>query len=420
MSATNGTAQDVRAVRAASRAAADLTPQDKQRVLHRIAALTEARLDDIVAANRAEAEATQARAGSDRPAGRALLRRPRLTRILQGIRELADTEDPAGSLRDITVQPNGLLVGRMRVPLGVLAVIYESRPEVTLEAAALAVKSGNAVLLRGSADCAGTDTLLAEVAREALRTEGLNPDIVRRPHSTDRSAVWDLVTGDEAIDLVVARGGETFLEELRNRSRYPVLSSGGGNCHIYVDAEADQDAASRIVANAKLSDPGMCNAVETLLIHAAHTAGYLPRLLGELTDAGVELRGCAVAAAAHPAVEPATDDDWATEYLAPVLAVRVVSGLEEAMAHIATYGTGHSEAIVTTRLDHARRFQYAVDAAAVYVNASTRFTYGYTFGIGPMLGISTQKLHARGPLGVRDLMAQKYVITGDGHTRETA
>ncbi|WP_405528519.1 glutamate-5-semialdehyde dehydrogenase [Streptomyces avidinii] len=418
MSAGNATAHDVRAARAASRAAADLTPREKQHVLRRIAELTEARLDDILARNRAEADALASRPGS-RPAGRALLRPARLERIVRGIRDLADADDPAGAVRDLSRQANGLRVGRMRVPLGVLAVIYESRPEVTLESAALAIKSGNAVLLRGSGDCPDTNGVLADVARDALHAEGLNRDIVRQLESPDRSAIWDLVTGEETVDLVVARGGEQFLAELRERSRYPVLSSGGGNCHVYVDAEADLDAASRIVANAKLSDPSMCNAVETLLVHSSHADDYLPRLLGELSDAGVELRGCEVSVRAHPMVKAATEEDWATEYLAPVLAVRVVPGVEQAIAHIAAYGTGHSEAIVTTRYEHAQRFQYAVDAAAVYVNASTRFTYGYEFGTGPMLGISTQKLHARGPLGVRDLMVEKYVISGDGQIRET-
>lgn len=405
----------LRESRGAARKAADLSASCKRRLLHRIADTVTARLPAIREVNDAEVQA----AGRSRLPGRAALGTARLTRIIEGIRWLADAPDPVGTVEGLSRRPNGLLVGRMRVPLGLIAAVYEARPEITLEAAAMAIKSGNAIVLRGGSECLGTNQALAEVVRSCLRAEGVPEEIVAHLSDASREAVWELLAGSEPLDLVVVRGGDAFVDEVRRRCPYPVLASGAGNCHIFVDAGADLEQATAIVLNSKLSAPQMCNAVETVLVHEALAADYLPVLLGELRAAGVDVRGCPATLVVDPSIVAATEEDWAAEFLDHRLAVRVVRDVEAAIDHIGTYGTGHSEAILTRDLAHAGRFQRQVDAAAVYVNASTRFTYGYEFGTGPMLGISTQKLHARGPVGVMDLTSQKFVITGSGHMRET-
>jgi glutamate-5-semialdehyde dehydrogenase len=403
--------------RSAANAAARLTGNEKRAALHAVAGAVSARFDEIVDTNRREfAEAEREGSVAGKALRRMLVERLRFDRIVEGVRWLAEHSDPVGELTEVRRQPNGLLVGRMRVPLGVVAAVYESRPEVTLEASAMALKSGNAIILRGGQESTRTNQLLVGIVQSCLTDLGLDPHIARYVDDPSREALWALLTGPDRIDLVVARGSDAFVAEVRRRAVAPVLASGGGNCHVYVDASADLESATRIVLNAKLSAPTMCNAVETVLVNAAHAPGYVRELVAELRQAAVAVRGCPRVCAATAAT-PASEDDWHAEYLGPTVAMRVVPDLTTAVEHINTYGTGHSEAIVTSDLANAQHFQYAVDAAAVYVNASTRFTYGYELGLGPMLGISTQKLHARGPIGVADLTSQKFVVTGAGQLR---
>jgi glutamate-5-semialdehyde dehydrogenase len=406
--------------RSAAAVAAELTGADKRDVLHVLAAAMSERFDEIVATNRWEFEQAE-RDGSvvDKALRRMLIERPRFDRIIEGVRWLAECPDPVGEMSEVRRQPNGLVVGRMRVPLGVIAAVYESRPEVTIEASAMALKSGNAIILRGGRESTRTNQMLVRIMRDCLVDNDIDPDIIRYVADPSRNALWELLTGPDKLDLIVARGSDAFIAEVRRRARYPVLASGGGNCHIYIDASADVESASRIVLNAKLSAPTMCNAVETVLVHAAHAPGYVRELVAELHRSRVLVRGCPTVCAAAPEAVAATEEDWRAEYLGPILAMQVVPDLRAAVDHINSYGTGHSEAIITANLADARAFQYLVDAAAVYVNASTRFTYGYEFGLGPMLGISTQKLHVRGPISVTDLTSQKIVITGTGQLRTT-
>jgi glutamate-5-semialdehyde dehydrogenase len=409
-----------RSNRALAAAAAELGGAAKREVLHAIADSMAKHFDEISSTNRQEAEeAERTGAAKGKALRRLILARPRFDRIVEGVRWLADCPDPVGELTGARRQPNGLLVGQMRVPLGVVAAVYESRPEVTLEAAAMALKSGNAVILRGGSESTRTNRMLVGLIRDQLAGHGLDPDLVRYLADPSREAVWELLTGPEELDLVVARGSEAFIAEVRRRTRFPVLASGGGNCHIYVDASADLDTATSVILNAKLSAPTMCNAVETVLLHSRHAPDYVRDLVAELVENGVTVHGCPIVCATAPTAVPATEEDWDTEYLGPDLAMRVVPGLEEAVEHINRHGTRHSEAILTADLTAAETFQRRVDAAAVFVNASTRFTYGYEFGTGPMLGISTQKLHVRGPIGVTDLTALKWVVTGAGHLRTT-
>lgn len=406
--------------RSAAATAARLTGREKRAALHAVAAAMAERFDEIAATNRDEFEQAQ-RASS--VAGKALRRmlveRPRFNRIVDGVRWLADCPDPVGEISELRRQPNGLLVGLMRVPLGVVAAVYESRPEVTVEASAMALKSGNAIILRGGQESTRTNQLLVRIIQGCLADTGVDPSITQYVDDPSREALWELLTGAERIDLVVARGSDAFITEVRRRCPWPVLASGGGNCHIYVDEIADLDSATRIVLNAKLSAPTMCNAVETVLVHAVHTPGYVRKLITELHGAGVAVRGCPEVCAAAAVATPVSEEDWRTEYLGATVAMRVVPDMATAIDHINIYGTGHSEAIVTADLANAREFQYMVDAAAVYINASTRFTYGYEFGLGPMLGISTQKLHVRGPISVTDLTSRKFVVTGAGQLRTT-
>ncbi|QCX81989.1 Gamma-glutamyl phosphate reductase [Streptomyces sp. YIM 121038] len=404
--------------RRAAAAAARLTGDQKRAALHAVADAMAERFGEIAETNKDEfARAERTGSVTGKALRRMLVERPRFDRIINGVRWLAECPDPVGEISELRPQPNGLLVGRMRVPLGVIAAVYESRPEVTLEAAAMALKSGNAIVLRGGRESTRTNRLLVRIIQDCLKDVGVPPGTIRYVDDPSREALWDLLGGDHRIDLVVARGSDAFIAEVRRRSPWPVLASGGGNCHIYVDASADLDSATRIVLNAKLSAPTMCNAVETVLVHAAHAPGYVSSLVAELHRAEVAVHGCLQVCAAAPEATRADEKDWRAEFLGPTVAMRVVPDLETAVDHINTYGTGHSEAIVTADLANARQFQYAVDAAAVFVNASTRFTYGYEFGLGPMLGVSTQKLHARGPIGVTDLTSRKFVVTGAGQLR---
>jgi glutamate-5-semialdehyde dehydrogenase len=409
------------AARDASRRLAQADATAKNAALHAIAAALEARTDEILEANARDLEAGRETGLSAALMDRLALDPSRVAAMARGVREIAALPDPVGEVLGGHRLANGLDVRKVRVPLGVVAIVYEARPNVTIDAAALCLKSGNAAVLRGSSSAAHSNAVLAGVAAEAVEEAGLPPAAVTLVAGGGREELSELATQDGVVDLIIPRGGEGLKAALSAVATVPVIYAASGNCHVYVDASADLEMAQAIVLNAKTQRPGVCNAAETLLVHADVAAGFLPGALEALRAAGVELRGDARARAAAgrlgDAVGEAGEADWAEEYLALELAVGVVDSLDEAIAHVNRYGSGHSEAIVTRDRDAARAFQLGVDAACVYVNASTRFTDGGEFGMGAEIGNSTQKLHARGPIGLRELCTFKYLVEGDGQVR---
>ncbi len=411
--------------REASRWLASIDTATKNTALMAIATALQSRVDEILQANERDMQS-----GREADIGDALLDRLRLDEgrvaaIAQAVRQIAALPDPVGEVIDGHRLPNGLDVRKVRVPLGVIAVVYEARPNVTIDAAALCLKSGNAIVLRGSSSATHSNAVLAQIASEAAISAGLPDGCVSLVAGGGRAELAELATQKDSVDLIIPRGGEGLKAALEEVATVPVIYAASGNCHVYVDASADLDQAEAIVLNAKTQRPGVCNAAETLLIHERAAAQFVPRVLGALGAASVLVRAderTRAAAAAHGApiavtLEPAGEEDWGTEYLAMTLAVKVVSSVEEAIEHIGRYGSGHSEAIVTRDTAAARAFQLGVDAACVYVNASTRFTDGGEFGMGAEIGNSTQKLHARGPIGLRELCTFKYLVEGDGHVR---
>lgn len=341
----------------------------------------------------------------------------RVRAAADGLRQVAALPDPVGEVRDGGTRPNGLQVLKVGVPLGVVFFLYESRPNVTVDAGGLCVKSGNAVILRGGKEAAHTNALLAMLLRAELHSHNLPADAVQAVPTADRDAVGHLLKLNEYIDLTIPRGGESLIRRVTAEATMPVLKHYQGNCHVYVDTAADLDMAVRIIVNAKCQRPGTCNAAESVLVHASAAEAFLPMLGEALSAAGVEVRGCPETVRLMPVAVPATEADFAAEFLDLILSVAVVSDLDSAVAHIAKFGSKHTEAIVTRDLAAARRFVAAVDAAAVMVNASTRFNDGFELGLGAEIGISTDKFHARGPCGLRELTTYKYVVTGDGHIR---
>jgi glutamate-5-semialdehyde dehydrogenase len=335
-----------------------------------------------------------------------------------GLREIAGLADPVGETVEAWRRPNGIDIARVRVPLGVIGFIYESRPNVTADAAGLCVKAGNAVILRGGSEAIESNALIAAVLAKALEKTGAPPDAIQFVDVTDRAAVAAMLALDGLIDLIIPRGGEAFVRWVAERSRVPVLKHDRGVVHVFVDAAADLDMATTIVLNAKTHRPSVCNALETLLVDRAVADRFLPAVAARLGQAGVELRGCPETVRRVPGARPATSADWDTEYLDLVLAIRVVDGLDAAIEHIRDHGTGLAEAIVTNDLGRARRFTREVDAAAVLVNASTRLVDGHQFGLGAEMGISTSRVHARGPVGVRELTTTKFIVHGDGQVRD--
>lgn len=342
----------------------------------------------------------------------------RIRSMAAGLREVAALPDPVGTVLEGSTRPNGLHVLKVGVPIGVIFFLYESRPNVTADAAALCVKSGNAVILRGGKEAAHSNAALFEILSSELAPFGLPDDAVQLVPTVDRDAVGHLLHLAEYIDLAIPRGGESLIRRVTAEAAMPVLKHYRGNCHVYVDRSADVAMAERIIVNAKCQRPGVCNAAESLLVHADVAPAFLPRIGSSLRDRGVELRGCERTRTAIPVAAPATEDDYAAEYLDLILSVRVVDDLEAAIAHINRYGSRHTDAIVTADMNAARRFAAAVDSAAVMVNASTRFHDGHALGLGAEIGISTDKFHARGPCGLRELTTYKYVVTGDGHVRD--
>ncbi len=406
--------------RSASRTLATVSTSDKNAALAAIADALEARRDEIIAANEMDLVAGRGAGFDDALMDRLLLSGERLAGIAKDVRKVVELEDPAGRLLDEFKMQNGLDVRKVAVPLGVIAVVYEARPNVTIDAAVLALKSGNAIVLRGSSAAQHSNAVLAAVARDAIAGAGLPEAAISIVTGGDRDELKELATQEGVIDLIIPRGGEGLKRALKAVATVPVIFAAAGNNHVYVDAAADIDKALNIVENSKVQRPGVCNAAESLLVHSDIAAEFLPRVAELLTGDGVELRVDARARAlAGPGAElsDADEADWDTEFLALVLAVKVVDSLEEAVDHISLHGTGHSEAIVTESEAAAAAFTGAIDAACVYVNASTRFTDGAEFGLGAEIGISTQKLHARGPLALRELCTYKYIVSGSGQVR---
>ena len=417
--ATRTVAEVCGSARRAARELVVATTDAKNAALLRLAELLGERADVVLQAN-AEDLADERAAGLT-PAlrDRLTLDEARVADMAEGVRAIAALPDPVGEVLDERTLASGLQLRKVRVPLGVIAVVYEARPNVTVDCAALTLKSGNAIVLRGSSYAVRSNAALAELVREALADAGLPEAAVELLTSGDRAELAELATAEGLVDLVIPRGGEGLKDALKAVATVPVMYAAAGNCHVYVHEDADLEMARRLAYNAKVQRPGVCNAAETLLVNAGVAGEFLPAALGDLRDAGVELTGDerARAAAGAAAVGEATAEDWDTEYLDMRMAVGVVDSLDEAIEHINRHGTGHSEAIVTSSEAAGREFADGVDAAVVYVNASTRFTDGFEFGMGAEIGNSTQKLHARGPIGLRELTTFKYVVHGDGQIR---
>ncbi|MEV0435034.1 glutamate-5-semialdehyde dehydrogenase [Nocardia sp. NPDC050413] len=400
-----------RRARVASRALAQLTTAQKNDALHAAADALLAAADRVLAANDADIETARAAGTQENVLDRLRLTKARIDGIASGLRQVAGLPDPVGVVVRGSTLPNGLEIRQTRVPLGVVGMVYEARPNVTVDAFGLALKSGNAALLRGSSSAANSNAALVEILREALTAQGIPADSVQLLPSNDRSSVTHLIQARGLVDVVIPRGGAGLINAVVRDAQVPTIETGTGNCHVYVHSAADLDMAEAIVLNAKTRRPSVCNAAETLLIDAAVAETALPRLSKALEDAGVTIHGDL------PGQVPATDADWGEEYLTMDIAVKVVDDIDAAVEHINTWGTGHTEAIVTADLAAAREFTARVDAAAVMVNASTAFTDGEQFGFGAEIGISTQKLHARGPMALPELTSTKWIVWGDGQTR---
>lgn len=390
----------------------------KDAALYKMAEAIETHEAEILAANEADLRAARESGMRESLLDRLALSGARIRGMAQGVRDVAAQEDPVGQVVSGFIRPNGLQIQRVRVPLGVAGIIYEARPNVTADAAALCLKAGNAVILRGGKEAIHSNTAIAEVMRHAVEEADLPADCIQLVQDTTRASSVEMMGLTDYLDVLIPRGGAGLIRSVVENSHVPVIQTGVGNCHIYVDASADIEMAANIIFNAKTSRPSVCNAMEKLLIHKDVAEQALPIIKARLDEKKVELRGCARTQEILGAcVIPAEEEDWDREYLDYVLAIKVVDSLDDAIAHIAKYSSGHSEAIITNDYRNARTFTAQVDSAAVYVNASTRFTDGGEFGCGAEIGISTQKLHARGPMGVRELTSTKFIITGDGQIR---
>ncbi len=390
----------------------------KNQVLRQAAADLEKHAEDILKANEKDMEAGRQNQMPEGLLDRLLLTEERIAGMAEGLRQLADLEDPVGEVLGMKKRPNGLLIGQKRVPLGVIGIIYEARPNVTADAFGLCFKTGNAVILKGGSDAIHSNMEIVSCIRRTLRKFQVEEDAIQLITSTDRETTGAFMKMNEYVDVLIPRGGRGLIKAVVNQSTIPVIETGTGNCHIYVDESADLEAAAAIVINAKTQRVGVCNACESLLVHESVKGDFLPVLAQQLAEKRVEIRGDEEVCRIVPGAKKATEEDWGTEYLDYILSIKTVSSVEEAIEHINRYNTGHSEAIITNHYDHAQKFLDEVDAAAVYVNASTRFTDGFEFGYGAEIGISTQKLHARGPMGLLALTTTKYIIYGNGQIRE--
>jgi len=391
--------------------------QTKNKALHAMADCLTADQEKILAANKLDIEAAQAKGTSTAFIERLTLNEKRIAAMADGLRAVAGLNDPIGAELDAWTRPNGLKIVKRRVPLGVIGIIYESRPNVTADAAALCLKSGNAVILRGGSDAFRSNASIMESLRAGVKKAGLPEDCVSLVMDTSRETANELMRMNEYMDVLIPRGGKGLIQSVVKNATVPVIQTGDGVCHVYVDGECDPVLAQTVAVSAKISRPSVCNSAETLLVDEKIAASFLPGCVKELAEKGVEVRGCEKTCAICQDVKQATDEDWDTEYNDMIYSVKVVAGVKEAVEHINAHGTRHSEAIMTESADNAKYFQSMVDAAAVYVNASTRFTDGGEFGFGAEIGISTQKLHARGPMGLSELTTYKYEITGSGQIR---
>ena len=390
----------------------------KNKALEAMATALEEKTDSIIAANETDLENGRQNHMSDSLLDRLRLTPERIADMADGIRQVAALGDPIGEIMEGSVRPNGMRIRRVRVPLGVVGIIFEARPNVTSDAAALCLKSGNACILRGGKEAIASNTAIAETLREAIASAGLPADCVQLVTDTSRESANQMMRMNGYLDVLIPRGGAGLIRAVVENSTVPVIETGVGNCHVYVDASADIDLAADIIYNAKTSRPSVCNAIETILVHRDIAEKALPVIKARLDDRQVELRGCErTRSILGDGVIPATEEDYATEFLDYILACRVVDSLDDAIEHIARYSTGHSECIVTSDYFSAEKFTASIDSAAVYVNCSTRFTDGGEFGLGAEIGISTQKLHARGPMGLRQLTSSKFIIQGDGQIR---
>ena len=405
-----------RAAAAAPRVAA-LSGELKVKALHAMADALLSEAKGLVEANAKDVEAARADGISSTIVDRLTLTDKRLESMAEGLRQVAAQNDPVGEVVEGWKRPNGLLIEKVRVPLGVVAVIYEARPNVTADVAGLCLKSGNACILRGSSTALASNRAIVDVLTKAAEQSGVPKDAIQLIPDAERSSAVALMQAKDHVDLLVPRGGRALIKTMEEHATVPFIIDGDGNCHVYVDRSADPEMASEIVVNAKTQRPSVCNAAETLLVHAEIADKWVPEVLERLSSAGVEVRGDARVRALWPDAVEATDEDWGTEYLELKLAVRVVDSLDEAIAHVNRWGTSNAEAIVTQDLSAARRFAAEVDSGSIFVNASTRFSDGGEFGYGAEIGISTQKLHARGPMGLRELTTTKYVVWGEGQIR---
>jgi len=414
MKAVESKARSVKRARAALYSA---TTARKNALLRAVAAGLRSEAQAVLAANRRDVAAARKAGAPPVLIDRLTLDADRLGQMIAGLGQVVRLPDPVGRRFGRTRRPNGLIIERMRVPLGAVGIIYEARPNVTIDAAALCLKSGNSVLLRGGAESLRTNRRLVAVIKTALRAAGLPAGCVEFIDTPDRAAVLEMIKRDDCLDVIIPRGGQALIRLIRQNSSVPVIAHGEGNCHVYVDRSADLSMAAEVVVNAKVQRPSVCNAAEKLLVHKDVAGRFLPAVASRLRQAGVELRGDARARALLPGIRPAAAEDWSREYLDLILAIRVVGSVEEAIRHINRYGSHHSDAIVTGRAATGEKFIREVDSAAVYVNASTRFTDGFEFGLGAEIGISTQKLHARGPMGLDELTSAKFVVSGNGQVR---
>lgn len=396
---------------------ARLTAGEKNRVLETIAERLKTKKDHLQSENSKDLVRAREMGLSDAMIDRLTLSDKVIESMIQGLHDVVALDDPVGSITRTWTRPNGLQISRMRIPLGVIGMIYESRPNVTIDAAALCLKAGNAIILRGGSEALHSNQALAAILAESLSSCGLPEAAAQVVPMRDREAVGILLKQEEYIDLIIPRGGESLIRAVVEQSRIPVLKHYKGVCHVYVDAGADPAMAEAICINAKAQRPGVCNAMETLLVHVSEANTFLPQMAAAFGAAGVAMRGCERTCALVPAATPATDEDWAAEYLDLIVAVKVVDSMDDAMDHIATYSSNHTESIVTRDYERARRFVREVDSSAVMVNASTRFNDGGELGLGAEIGISTSKLHAFGPMGLEELTTTKFVVLGDGQVR---
>lgn len=395
-----------------------LSGEEKNQALLQMADALEQGVHRIMEANREDMRNGRENGLTDALMDRLMLTEERIFSMAEGLKKLIDLEDPIGKVEEMWIGAQGIEIGKMRVPMGVVGMIYEARPNVTVDAAGLCLKTGNAVILRGGSDALHSNRILTELIATAAERAGCPKGSIQSIDQPGREIITEFIQMKEYLSVVIPRGGAGLIQTVVNNATVPVIETGVGNCHIYIDEMAENHKAHKIVLNAKTQRPGVCNALETLLVHQSKVDQCLPALLSELMEKGVEIRGDEKIKKVFPDIVDATEEDFKTEYLDLILAVKVVESLDEALNHIRQYGTGHSEAIITEHYGNARKFLRSIDAAAVYVNASTRFTDGEQFGYGAEIGISTQKLHARGPMGLKELTSIKHVIYGDGQTRK--